>query len=71
MTYSHNGIRQMTKEDGKNYKTINFGSHVPNADNAIVVHDTPLVLCLGLVHSFESKQGCIWAQGPREGPGQS
>lgn len=25
-----------------------------------VVHDTPLVLCLGLVHSFDSKQGYGW-----------
>jgi hypothetical protein len=54
------GIRQMTEEDIKNYKTINFGSHVPNTDNAMVVHDTPLVLCLGLVHSFDSKQGYGW-----------
>jgi uncharacterized protein (DUF736 family) len=54
------GIRQMTEEDIKNYKTINFGSHVPNTDNAMVVHDTPLVLCLGLVHSFDSKHGYGW-----------
>ena len=54
------GIRQMTEEDIKNYKTINFGSHVPNTDNAMVVHDTPLVLCLGLVRSFDLKQGYGW-----------
>ena len=50
----------MTEEDIKNYKTINFGSHVPNTDNAMVVHDTPSVLCFGHVHSFDFKIGYGW-----------
>ena len=54
------GIGQMTEEDIKNYKTVGFGSHVPNTDNAMVVHDTPLVLCLGLVHSFDAKQSIFF-----------
>jgi len=53
----------MTKEDIKNYKTLNFGSPVLTTDNAMVVHDTPLVLCLRLVHSFESKQSYGWKMG--------
>eukprot|EP00966_Prymnesium_polylepis_P037396 868251-Prymnesium_polylepis.2 len=33
---------------------------VPNTDNAIVVHDPALVLCLGLVHTFDKTHGNGW-----------
>ena len=54
------GIRQISKEDINNYKTMNFSSPVPNTDNAMVLHDPALVLCLGLVHSFDKKGGYGW-----------
>lgn len=56
------GIRQISEADIKNYKTINFSSHVPNCDNAMVVHDPALLLCIGFVHAFDKKNGKGWLE---------
>ena len=59
--HHHGGYsrRDMDKEQAKQYKTIMFGTPVEGTDNAIVVHETPLLLQLGYVHAFNRKKGWL------------
>ena len=46
----------------KEYKTITFSTPIEGIDNAIVVHEPPLTLPLGIVRAFDPKHG--WAMHP-------
>ena len=50
----------MSAEEISAYKTISFGTPVSGTDNAMVLHDPALALCIGLVHSFDGKHGYGW-----------
>ena len=62
--HHHGGYNrmQLSEAEVSAYKTISFGSNVPGTDNAILVHDPALVLCLGLVHAFDKKSGHGWTE---------
>ena len=47
----------MGKDEAKQYKTIMFGTPEIGTDNAIVVHETPLLLQLGYARSFSAETG--------------
>ena len=53
----------MDKQQAKQYKTIMFNTPVEGTDNAIVVHETPLLLQLGYIHAFDRKLGWVCARG--------
>ena len=63
--HRHGGYRvmQMSQDDLTAYKTFTFhGAECPTeVDNAVVVHKESLLLCLGLVHAFDAKDG--WKRG--------
>ena len=44
------------------YKTIMFGLPLPGVDNAIVMHDRTLAVCIGIARSFHGKNGYGWGQ---------
>jgi hypothetical protein len=60
--HHHGGYRlaQMSEEEISAYKTISFGTPVSGVDNAIVLHDPALVLCIGQARSFDDKHGRGW-----------
>lgn len=47
------------EEAAKQYKTIMFSTPIPGVDNAIVVHESPIVLPLGLAWAFSHQDGWI------------
>ena len=50
------------ESQAKVYKTITFSTPVEGIDNAIVVHEPPLTLPLGIVRAWDDKYG--WALSP-------
>lgn len=51
--------KEIDKQPVKQYKTIAFGSPETGTDNAIVVHETPLLLQLGHVRAFDANHGWV------------
>jgi hypothetical protein len=62
--HHHGGYRlaQMSEEEISAYKTISFGTPVSGVDNAMVLHDPALALCIGIARSFDDKHGYGWVQ---------
>ena len=60
--HHHGGYRvtQMSEEEISAYKTISFGTPVSGVDNAMVLHDPALALCIGIARSFDDKHGHGW-----------
>eukprot|EP00966_Prymnesium_polylepis_P152880 3531493-Prymnesium_polylepis.1 len=61
--HHHGGYRlaQMSEEEISAYKTISFGTPVGGVDNAMVLHDPALALCIGIARSFDDKHGYGWS----------
>ena len=55
--HNHGGYSKATVDTSTQYKTIKYGSPDANQDNAIVVHETPLLLQLGHVRAFDPVKG--------------
>ena len=59
----HSGSYSSGYDDlqAKQYKTITFSTPIEGIDNAIVVHEPPLTLPLGLVRAWDAKAGWVVA----------
>ena len=56
---SYSKSRSLAREAAAQYKTIMFGTPAAETDNAIVVHETPLLLQLGHARAFDPKEGWV------------